>query len=55
MLFVLYDEDSSEIARLIFKIGYPKYMQGPAVVVHYEDKNGDGKIELNEVTAETVE
>ncbi len=54
MLFVLYDEDSSEIAKLVFKIGYVKYMQGPAVVVHYEDRNGDGKIELNEVTAETV-
>ncbi len=54
ILFVLYDKDSSEIAKLIFKIGYPKYMQGPAVVVHYEDRNGDGKIGLNEVTAKTV-
>ena len=54
ILFVLYDDDTSDIAKLVFKIGYLKYMQGTAVVVHFQDKNGDGKIELNEVTAETV-
>ncbi|ASJ03313.1 prenyltransferase [Thermococcus profundus] len=54
VLFVVYDDSAADIARLIFDIGYVRYMQGNAVVVHFEDRNGDGKVQLNEVTAETV-
>lgn len=54
VLFVLYDTDSSEVAKLLFKIGYPKYMQGRAVVLRFEDKNNNGKVDLDEVTAEVV-
>ncbi|NJF25534.1 prenyltransferase/squalene oxidase repeat-containing protein [Thermococcus sp. Bubb.Bath] len=54
ILFVLYDKDSSEIAKLVFRIGYVKYMQGNAVVIRFQDRNGDGKVQLNEVTAEVA-
>ncbi|WP_297486662.1 prenyltransferase/squalene oxidase repeat-containing protein [Thermococcus sp.] len=53
VLFVLYS-GASDVARLIFKIGYVKYMQGKAVAVTFTDLNGDGKVQLDEVRARTI-
>ncbi|NJE08966.1 hypothetical protein E3E31_10615 [Thermococcus sp. M39] len=52
ILFVFYRKGLDNVVIKLFDSGLVKYLKGDALVVSYEDKNRDGIVDLDDLTAE---
>ncbi len=52
VLFIIYS--NGRVLSKVLSAGYLRYMQGYAVLITFKDRNHDGTIELNEITAKVI-